>query len=109
MILMSIDILWVKRFATLFTVKVSQGQYNASKSCTEKNQNICSVVVKFWDKSLALPINTWVSGAQMKVPIPDPHTAIPVASDLCFSKYIETQTIAGRYIKPKPKPVQTPV
>ena len=45
----------------------------------------------------------------MKVPIPDPHTAIPVASDLCFSKYIETQTIAGRYIKPKPKPVQTPV
>ena len=39
---------------------------------------------------------TCVSGAQMKVPIPEPQTAMPVAKARCFSKYIETQTIAGR-------------
>ena len=32
----------------------------------------------------------------MNVPIPDPHTAMPVAKARFFSKYIETQTIAGR-------------
>ena len=32
----------------------------------------------------------------MKVPIPDPQTAMPVANARFFSKYIETLTIAGR-------------
>jgi len=40
----------------------------------------------------------------MKVPIPDPQTAIPVAKALLFSKYIETPTMAGRYISPNPRP-----
>ena len=28
--------------------------------------------------------------------LPDPHTAMPVAKALLFSKYIETLTMAGR-------------
>ena len=41
----------------------------------------------------------------MKVPRPEPQTAIPVAKALFFSKYMDTLTIAGRYISPKPNPV----
>ena len=37
-----------------------------------------------------------VSGAMMNVPSPDPQTAIPVAKARRFSKYIETDTMAGR-------------
>ena len=40
----------------------------------------------------------------MKVPKPDPQTAIPVAKARFFSKYIDTLTMAGKYIKPNPKP-----
>ena len=32
----------------------------------------------------------------MKVPRPEPHTAIPVAKARLFSKYMDTLTIAGR-------------
>lgn len=45
------------------------------------------------------------SGENAKVPIPEPHTAIPVAKDRLFSKYPVTHTIAGRYIRPNPRPV----
>jgi hypothetical protein len=38
------------------------------------------------------------------VPRPDPQTAIPVAKARFFSKYIETLTIAGKYISPNPIP-----
>jgi len=37
-----------------------------------------------------------VRGAMMKVPIPEPQTAIPVANALLFSKYIDTPTMAGK-------------
>ena len=40
----------------------------------------------------------------MKVPRPDPQTAIPVAKARFFSKYIDTLTIAGKQISPKPNP-----
>lgn len=32
----------------------------------------------------------------IKVPNPEPQTAIPVANARFFSKYIDTQTIAGK-------------
>lgn len=34
---------------------------------------------------------------------------LPVASDLYFSKYIVTLTIAGKYIRPSPRPVPMPI
>ena len=37
-----------------------------------------------------------VTGAMMKVPRPEPQTAIPVAKARFFSKYIDTLTIAGK-------------
>ena len=37
-----------------------------------------------------------VTGAIMKVPRPDPQTAMPVAKARFFSKYIDTLTMAGR-------------
>lgn len=38
------------------------------------------------------------------VPQPEPQTAIPVAKARLFSKYEDTTTIEGRYIKPHPVP-----
>ena len=38
----------------------------------------------------------FVTGAMMKVPRPDPQTAIPVAKARFFSKYMDTLTMAGR-------------
>ena len=38
------------------------------------------------------------------VPIPDPHTAIPVAIDRLAAKYCEMMTIDGRYARPNPTP-----
>ena len=40
----------------------------------------------------------------MKVPSPEPQTAMPVAKARFFSKYMDTLTMAGRYIRPKPSP-----
>lgn len=54
-------------------------------------------------------IRTSISGAKMNVPKPDPQTAMPVASDRSLSKYIVTLTIAGKYMRPKPNPVPTPI
>ena len=50
------------------------------------------------------PNNNSVAGASTIVPIPLPHTAIPVATALLFSKYTDTETMAGRYIMPNPIP-----
>ena len=38
----------------------------------------------------------FVTGAMIKVPSPDPQTAMPVAKALLFSKYMETLTMAGK-------------
>jgi hypothetical protein len=49
-------------------------------------------------------INHALSGEKMNVPMPAPHTAIPVANARFSSKYIVTITIAGQYMSPKPRP-----
>ena len=49
-----------------------------------------------------------VTGAMMKLPSPEPQTAMPVAKARFFSKYMDTLTIAGRYIRPKPSPKNMP-
>ena len=46
----------------------------------------------------------WVNGAIIKVPKPEPQTAMPVAKARFFSKYIDTHTIAGKYMRPNPIP-----
>ena len=46
----------------------------------------------------------WVNGAIRKVPKPEPQTAMPVAKARFFSKYIDTHTIAGKYMRPNPIP-----
>ena len=46
----------------------------------------------------------WVNGAIIKVPKPEPQTAMPVAKARFFSKYIDTHTIAGKYMRPNPMP-----
>ena len=38
----------------------------------------------------------FVTGAMMKVPRPEPQTAMPVAKARFFSKYMDTLTMAGR-------------
>ena len=43
-----------------------------------------------------LSTKVWVKGAQIKVPKPDPQTAMPVAKARFFSKYMDTQTMAGK-------------
>ena len=59
------------------------------------------ITIKLWYDTYTY---SCVSGAITKVPIPEPQTAIPVANARFFSKYIETLTIAGKYIRPKPMP-----
>ncbi len=44
----------------------------------------------------------------MKVPMPAPQTAMPVAKARLSSKYMVTITMAGQYISPKPKPASGP-
>lgn len=43
-----------------------------------------------------LEIKVSVKGAKINVPNPAPQTAMPVASDRYFSKYIVTLTMAGK-------------
>lgn len=40
--------------------------------------------------------NSSVNGANINVPKPEPHTAIPVANDRYFSNHIVTLTMAGK-------------
>ena len=65
---------------------------------------------KIQDSMTTVPFQPYVSikycvnAANTKVPIPEPLTAIPVARDLRFSKYDEIITMAGTYMKPRPRP-----
>ena len=85
---------------------------------TEESLVCCKVVYSYFsntrpdicqsDPSLAvkyyIATYLWVNGAIIKVPKPEPQTAMPVAKARFFSKYIDTHTIAGKYMRPNPIP-----
>ena len=53
-------------------------------------------LTRYWKSIQCKNTHPCETGAIINVPIPDPQTAIPVAKALFFSKYIDTQTMAGR-------------
>ena len=50
MIVLTTSIEWVRLFSVIVILKNS-GKRNTVKSCTEYNQNICSVIIIFWRSS----------------------------------------------------------
>ena len=77
-------------------------EFNFS-SFSNTRPDICqsdpSLAVKYY-----IATYCWVNGAIIKVPKPEPQTAMPVAKARFFSKYIDTHTIAGKYMRPNPIP-----
>lgn len=60
------------------------------------HENTIHAMINIAPRQEVFEISVSVNGAKMKVPNPAPHTAMPVANERYFSKYIVTLTIAGR-------------
>ena len=78
-------------------ITVREGTYTRFSLYSPNHNNVPKSYFVLAEYSVNIRyIYHFVTGAMMKVPRPEPHTAIPVAKARLFSKYMDTLTIAGR-------------